>query len=137
MNNLTISIIGNKILSEIISELKLFSNSRIIFLDNINLLLNMKISEESVVLFFINEDNKDDYIKINEKNFPLILIKSKNLSNIKLTSNYNEEMIAPFTMYQLKTKINSILAKYKYKFSSIIKLKDYTIDKYERKIKKK
>jgi len=136
MNNLTISIIGNKILSEIISELKLFRDAKINFLDNVNSLSKKKIPEESIVLFFINKDNKNDFIKIKEKNFPLILIISKNLPEIKLTSNYTEKMIAPFKMFDLKTKITSVLAKYKYKFSSLIKLKDYTIDKYERKIKK-
>ena len=72
MNNLTISIIGNKIFSEMISELKLFRDSKINFLDNINSLSNKKISEESIVLFFINKDNKNDLIKIKEKNVHLI-----------------------------------------------------------------
>jgi len=135
MNNLTISIIGNKIFSEIISELKLFSNTKISFLDNVNSLPNKKISEESVVLFFVKEDNKNDLIKIREKKFPLILITPKNLSEIKLISNHAEEIIIPFRVLDLKTKIISVLAKYKYKFSSLIKLKNYTIDKYERKIK--
>ena len=38
-------------------------------------------------------------------------------------------------MFDLKTKIISVVAKYKYKLDSLIKLKDYTIDKYENKIK--
>ena len=136
MNNLTISIIGSKIFLEIISELKLFSDSKINFLDNIQYLLNKKIPEESIVLFFINKNNKNDFIKIKEKNLPLILITPKNLSEIKLINNFNEEIIMPFRVFDLKTKIISVLAKYKFKFNSLIKLKDYTIDKYERKIKK-
>ena len=136
MNNPTISIIGNKIFLEIISELKLFRDSKINFLDNIQYLLNKKIPEESIVLFFINKNNKNDFIKIKEKNLPLILITPKNLSEIKLINNFNEEIIMPFRVFDLKTKIISVLAKYKFKFNSLIKLKDYTIDKYERKIKK-
>ena len=136
MNNPTISIIGNKIFLEIISELKLFRDSKINFLDNIQYLLNKKIPEESIVLFFINKNNKSDFIKIKEKNLPLILITPKNLSEIKLINNFNEEIIMPFRVFDLKTKIISVLAKYKFKFNSLIKLKDYTIDKYERKIKK-
>ena len=42
----------------------------------------------------------------------------------------------PFRVFDLKKKITSVLAKYKYKFNSLIKLKDYIIDKHERKIKK-
>ena len=136
MNNPTISIIGNKIFLEIISELKLFRDSKINFLDNIQYLLNEKIPEESIVLFFINKNNKSDFIKIKEKNLPLILITPKNLSEIKLINNFNEEIIMPFRVFDLKTKIISVLAKYKFKFNSLINLKDYTIDKYERKIKK-
>ena len=135
MNNLTISVIGNKIFSEIISELKLFRDSKINFLDNINSLSDKKIFDEGIVLFFMNKDNKNDFIKIKEKNFPLILITSKNFSNIKLISNHIEEIVIPFRMFDLKTKIISVVAKYKYKLDSLIKLKDYTIDKYERKIK--
>ena len=135
MNNLTISVIGNKIFSEIISELKLFRDSKINFLDNINSLSDKKIFDEGIVLFFMNKDNKNDFIKIKEKNFPLILITSKNFSNIKLISNHIEEIVTPFRMFDLKTKIISVVAKYKYKLDSLIKLKDYTIDKYERKIK--
>ena len=136
MNNLTISIIGSKIFLEIIRELKLFSDSKINFLDNINSLSNEKISDESIVLFFINKDNKNDFVKIKEKNFPLILITPKSLSENKLRSDFIEEMIMPFRVLDLKTRITSSLAKYKYKFNSLIKLKDYIIDKHERKIKK-
>ena len=121
MNNLTISIIGSKIFLEIIRELKLFSDSKINFLDNINSLSNEKISEESIVLFFINKDNKNDFVKIKEKNFPLILITPKSLSENKLRSDFIEEMIMPFRVLDLKTRITSSLAKYKYKFNSLIK----------------
>ena len=136
MNNLTISIIGNKIFLEIARELKLFCDSKIDFLDNINSLSNKKISEGSIVLFFIDKDNKNDFIKIKEKNFPLILLKPKNLFAIKLTSDFTEEVIMPFRVSDLKAKIISVLAKYKFKFNSLIKLNDYIIDKYERKITK-
>ena len=137
MNYLTISIIGNKIFSEIIGELKLFRDSKINFLDNINYLSYIKkVPEETIVLFFINNDNKNVFIKIRDKNFPLILIRPKNLLEIKLTNNFDEEMIMPFRVVDLKTKIISVLAKYKFKFNSLIELKDYIIDKHERKIKK-
>ena len=135
MDNLTISVIGNKIFSEIISELKFFRDSKINFLDNINSLSDKKMFDGGIILFFMNKDNKNDFIKIKEKNFPLILITSKNFSNIKLIGNHIEEIITPFRIFDLKTKITNVVAKYKYKLDSLIKLKDYTIDKYERKIK--
>ena len=121
MNNLTISIIGNKIFLEIIRELKLFRDSKINFLDNINSLPDKKISEESIILLFINKDNKNDFIKIKEKDLPLILIVPKNLSTIKLKNDLAEEMIMPFSVFDLKTKITSVLAKYQYKFTFHVK----------------
>ncbi len=136
MNDLTISIIGNKIFLEIIRELKLFNDSKIKFLHNINFLPDKKIFKESIVLFFINKDNKNDFIKVKDKNFPFVLIKPKNLSAIKLKNDFTEEMIMPFRVFDLKAKITSVLAKYKFKYNSLIKLKDYIIDKHERKIKK-
>tara|TARA_B100000029_G_scaffold192374_1_gene190410 strand:+ start:2604 stop:3242 length:639 start_codon:yes stop_codon:yes gene_type:complete len=136
MSNFTISIIGNKIFLEIINELKLFKDNEINLLDNVDLLINNNIFKDNIVLFFINKDNKKNLLKIKEKNFPILLITPKNLSGIKLTNNFVEEMIMPFRVIDLKTKITSLLAKYKFKFSSLINLKDYIIDKNERKIKK-
>ena len=68
MNNLTISIIGNKILLEIIKELKFFSNTNISFLDNISSLKSNEISEENMVETMVDtitensEEEIDDVI---------------------------------------------------------------------------
>ena len=136
MNSLTISIIGSKIFLEIISELKLFQDKKINLLDNVNSLSNHQVSESNIVLFFLNKNNKNDLDRIKEKNFPLVLITSKKLSKTKSTINFTEEIIMPFKILDLEKKIISLIAKYKFKSNSLIKLKDYIIDKYERKIKK-
>ena len=93
------------------------------------------ITEEAIANVSLNVV-ENDFIKIRKKNFPLILITPKNLSKVKLINDHTEEMIVPLKVFDLKTKITSVLAKYKYKSSSLIKLKNYVIDKYERKIKK-
>ena len=42
----------------------------------------------------------------------------------------------PFKINNFKKRVISLLAKYKFKLSSLIHLQDYIIDKNERKIKK-
>ena len=61
MNNLTISIVGNQIFSEIINELKLFSKFKIKFYDDLNLLIKDIASQDQLVIFFITETNKQYY----------------------------------------------------------------------------
>ena len=52
MNNLTISIFGNKIFLEIINELKLFPGSRVNFHDNLNLTINNRVDNNQIIFFF-------------------------------------------------------------------------------------
>ena len=49
---------------------------------------------------------------------------------------YIEKINMPFRILDFNKKIITVLAKYEFSKSSIIKLKDYIIDKNERKIKK-
>ena len=114
MNNFTISIIGNKIFFEIISELKLFSKFSIKFYDNVDLYIEDSNKENQIALFFDN---------------PLSLkIKSegKTLENIKI----------PFKILDFEKNITLLIAKNKFKKNSLINLSGYIIDKNERKIKK-
>ena len=57
MNNLTISILGNKIFSEIASELKLFSKYKIEFYDNLNFCSKNGMRNDHLAIFFITETN--------------------------------------------------------------------------------
>ena len=53
-----------------------------------------------------------------------------------LSEKFIEKINTPFSILELKKKIILILAKYEYKKNSLIYLKNYIIDKNERKIKK-
>ena len=53
-----------------------------------------------------------------------------------LSESFIEKINTPFSIFELKKKIILILAKYEYKKNSLIYLKNYIIDKNERKIKK-
>ena len=52
------------------------------------------------------------------------------------TGEFIEKLAIPFSALILQKKIVSLLSKYNYKKSSLINLRNYTIDKNERKIKK-
>ena len=136
MNNLTISIFGNKIFLEIINELKLFPEFRVNFLDNLNLLTNNRVDNNQVIFFFITNDNKKDFIKIKEMKNPIVVIAASSVSYNKYSNDFIEQINMPFKITNFKRKVISLLAKHKFKLSSLIHLQDYIIDKNERKIKK-
>ena len=79
MSNFIISIIGNKIFSEIINEIKLFSKFKIKYYDNIDLCIEDNTKENKLFIFFNN------YLKINSINQIIIL---KNYNQIIILKNY-------------------------------------------------
>ena len=133
MNNLTISIFGNQILEEIISELMLFSKYKIIFSKDTNLLKKITSDSDHLMIFLLTEENRKYYDKIIKHNIPLIIIKSNNEKKIE-RQNFFEILIMPFRVLDLEKKIISLLAKYKFHKSSLINLNGYIINKNERKI---
>ena len=59
MTNLTISIFGNKIFSEILNEIKLFSKYRIKYYEDLNLCINDAEKKSQLIIFFVSELNKN------------------------------------------------------------------------------
>ena len=136
MNNLTISIFGNKIFLEIINELKLFPESKVNFHDNLNFPINNGADNNKIIFFFITNNNKRDFIKIKKTKNPIIIIAPSSTSHNKYLSDFVEQINMPFKITNFKKRVISLLAKHKFKLSSLIHLQDYIIDKNERKIKK-
>ena len=131
MSNFNISILSNKIFSEIVREIKLFSEYEIKYYSDIDLWIKDSKKENQIVVLFENFSNKD---KIN--NFPSILI-TKSSEKIKKTALSSDEFLKmPFKILDFEKKIISVLAKHEFKRNSLILLSGYTIDKNERKIKK-
>ena len=136
MDNLTISIFGNHIFLEIVNEIKLFSNVKTKFYDNVDTYIKDTSLHGHLIIFFWNEQNKKDCEKLIKKNFPLILITKLSIPK-KISSNELVEKInMPFKILNFDEKIISLLARYEYKKSSLIILNSYIIDKNSRKIKK-
>ena len=135
MNNLTISVLENQTLFKIIKEINLFSKYEIKFYEKLSLLIDNSFNDKEIIIFFLTEKNKKDYNELVKKNFPIIIINKSSLKIFQL-NNYIEKINMPFRILDFNKKIISVLAKYEFSKSSIIKLKDYIIDKNERKIKK-
>ena len=136
MDNHTISIFGSKIFLEIINEVKLFSKFKIKFYDNLDLCIKEAEKESQLVVFFVNELNKNFLNTIKINNFPLILVVESPAIKHKLSGELIEQLDMPFTIFDFRKKIISLIAKNEFKKNSLIHLSGYIIDKNERKIKK-
>ena len=136
MDKLTILIFGNQIFFEIINEVKLFSKFKLKFYDNLDSCIKDAVVHNQLVVFFITEANKKYYTKIENNSFPLIVITQSTIPQNILSSNFTEQLNIPFSILDLEKKITSLLARHKFRKSSLINLRGYTIDKNKRKIKK-
>ena len=117
MDNLTLSIFGNKVFLEILKELNLFTNYEIKFFDNLNKNILDKIFNEEIIVFFINEKNLDYYFELKNKGLPVLLINDAFKSNKKLNNSFEDQITTPFSIINFKNKIIAILAKQKFKKS--------------------
>tara|TARA_B100001540_G_scaffold308528_1_gene323356 strand:- start:1031 stop:1669 length:639 start_codon:yes stop_codon:yes gene_type:complete len=136
MNNLTISIFKNKILLEIIKEIKLFSRFKIKYYEDLDLCIKESKNNSQILIIFFDKGDQKNYKKLKEVNFPIIIVnKVSNPKNI-----FSEDLVEytniPFKIFDLHKKIILLFARYEFKKSSLINLNGYTVDKNERKIKK-
>jgi len=136
MNNLTISIFGNKSFLEIINEIKLFSKFKIKYYENLDLCVKDAEKQNLLTVFFVNEKNKSFFTKNKINSFPSILIVESSISKGMLSNEFSEQINMPFTIIEFEKKVISLIAKNEYKKNSLINLNDYIIDKHERKIKR-
>ena len=136
MDNLTISILGNQIFSEIISELKLFSKFKIKSYEDLDSYAKNITQPEQLIIFFLTSANQKDYEKVSRYNFPLIIISKSPITQNKLPHEFIEQSTIPLSILDFEKKIISLLARYKFKKSSLIHLCGYTLNKNERKIER-
>ena len=69
-------------------------------------------------------------------NFPLIIISKFPITQNELPHEFVEQSTIPFSILDLEKKIISLLARYKFKKSSLIHLCGYILNKNEKKIEK-
>ena len=133
----TLLIFGTKNFNNSLKEIKEYLNLTLVFFEN-DALLELSIPEINAVLIdneFCNDVNILNSIsKINNK--PVLLIENKDFSSIN-NIKYNEKITLPFNLTDFSNKITNIIMSFKFNKNSSIQIKDYTIDKNERKLKKK
>jgi hypothetical protein len=136
MDNTVISILKNKTIYEILSELKLFFKFKFKFYNDLSSFKNEYQKNTEIIILYVAEENLEDYNYIINNNLPLIVIsKNLHLKNIE-SADLVERLTSPFTILDLKKKITLLVAKNIFHKSSLIKLNDYIIDKNKRNIKK-
>jgi len=136
MTNLTISIFGNKIFSEILNEMKLFSKYKIKYYEDLNLCVNDAKKRNHLVIFFVSGSNKNFFNEVKKNNFPIFFVGESLTLKSLLSDEHNDQLNMPFTILDFKKKVIDVIAKNKFKKNSLINLGGYVIDKNERKIKK-
>ena len=132
----TISIFGNKIFSEILNEIKLFSKYKIKYYEDIDLCIKDAENKNQLVVFFISKKDSNFFDKIKKKNFPLIFVGESLILKDILMSETDAHLNIPFTIFDFNKKVITAVAKAEFKKNSLINLNGYIIDKNERKIKK-
>ena len=136
MNNLTISIFKNKILLEIIKEIKLFSRFKIKYYEDIDLCIKESKNNSQILIIFFDKGDQKNYKKLKEVNFPIIIVNKVSTPKNIFSEDLVEYTNIPFKIFDLHKKIILLFARYEFKKSSLINLNGYTVDKNERKIKK-
>ena len=136
MSNFTISIFVNKIFSEILNELKLFSKYRINFYEDLKQYEKNVAQDNQLIIFFISRSNERDCEKLIKLNFPLIIVTNILEKKKIFSGEFIEQLVIPFSIFKLEKKIITLLSRYEFSKSSLITLNKYTIDKNQRKIKK-
>ena len=112
MNNLTISIYRNEVFTEIINEIDLFSKFEIKPYNDLNLCIKDSISNNQLIVFFLNEISKKDYEKIPKNYFPIIVITKNSKSKNILLDKFVEQLNMPFSILDLEKKIISLFSRH-------------------------
>ena len=133
-NNLLI--FGTKNFNNSFNEIKEYLNFSLVFYSK-DYLLESSISKINSVL--VDSEVCSDIEILNSinmiKNKPTLLLKKKNYSNsIKLI--YDDVVNLPSSLIEISNKITNLITSKKFIQNSSVKIKDYIIDKNERKLKK-
>ena len=136
MTSPIISIFGNKIFSEILHEIKLFTDFKIKYYEDLDLCLKDSERQNLLTVFFVKKQDINLFKNIKVNNFPYIFITNFSILKDKFLNDISEQLFLPFDILEFKKKIILLIAKNEFKKNSLIQLNDYIVDKNERKIKK-
>jgi|TARA_B100000780_G_scaffold207513_1_gene147827 DNA-binding response OmpR family regulator len=132
-NNLLV--FGTKNFNNSLSEIKEYLNFPLVFF-NKNDLSESSTTKINFVIVDSDVCNDIDIVRSIKKikNKPLLLLKKKYyLNTVKLT--YDDVIILPSSLIEISNKIISLITSKKFNQNSFVKIKEYAIDKNERKLK--
>ena len=126
-------VFGSKDFNNTIQEIKENLDFSIVYFD-----FNKPISNilSSITCIIIDNQIYNDIANLDIiTNFkkPIILLQDLNSTNLNISNNI---ILLPISLSELKTKIVNIIAKSNFTFNSSVKIKDYTLDKNTKKLRK-
>lgn len=141
MNNVTLFILRNNILAEILKELNLFKNNKIFFYNSFDVFLdqsNIDKKNDNLLIMDYDIDILSN-TKFKNINLPIIFI-NQSKKNIKKNYNTNnficENITTPFKIEELFSKVKVCLSKNKFLQNSLLDIAGYTLDTNSREISK-
>ena len=129
--NSKLLIFGSKNFNNSINEVKEYLDFSLIFFD---FTTKSTFIDDSISAIIIDSQTLDLDIlgKINMiKNKPILLLET--LGNNK-KCNCNEKILLPFSLDDLRSKIIKIITAFKFSINSALKIKEYILDKNEKKL---
>ena len=132
--NLELLVIGSKNFNNTIDEIKDNLEYSISFYDFNEPLSNVSSLIAGVLVDSNIYNNKINLDFINKfKNKPILFLQN---SKINHQNNFDNRIPLPISLVELKKKIKSLVASSKFKFNSSVKIKNYILDKNEKKLSK-
>ena len=130
--NLELLVFGSKNFNNSIQEIKENLGYSIIFFDFLNPLSNISSSISGVIVDS-QVCNDKNYLKIINKfnNKPIILIQ---FLGTPQQDNFDNKILLPISFQDLKNKITNTIVSSKYNSNSSIRVKDYILNKNEKKL---
>ena len=132
----TLIVFGTKNFNNTLDEIKENFNFSLLFFDKNNL-TESSIAKINYVLVDYDVCNYVDTLnsinKLNNK--PLLLFKKTNTSSL-INLSYTEIITLPLTVFEISSKITNFITTNQFNQNSSIQIKEYIIDKNERKLKK-
>ena len=127
-------VFGSKNFNSTIEEIKDNLEYSILFCDFNEPLSNISPLIAGVLVDSNIYNNKINLDFINKfKNKPILFLQN---SNINHQNNFDNRIPLPISLVELKKKIKSLVASYKFKYNSSVKIKNYILDKNEKKLSK-
>ena len=131
--NSKLLIFGSKNFNNSINEIRESLNFSLSFFD---FATKSYLIESSISAIIVDSEVLDiDSLSIINKihNKPILLLET--LANYK-KCNYNEKILLPISLIDLTNKISNIIISFKFSINSALKIKKYTLDKNEKKLRK-